>query len=432
MRLTTGELTELPLAAQWLDAHGNVIARTPEWAGGGIDTAQFRCGALQMIVATAARDETVAVLSGRVLEEVDALVDGRDGALQLHRRALRAALQLVMGTPDLTERSAGEVLGMLRASAREDNVEIAVELGGPRLVRGGDTLAIALKQLASNAAKHDGAAAMTARAGDDGVFRIQWNGSRSTSLVHTSRHPDQRERWGLGLVRLAADALGASVLPVRHRPDGRSEAAIQVLTDAPQLTLPLAAIHDDGRVDRATRAWDEETGAPPGRSLSAPLAQLAAAARRAPGAVVSDGAYVARRGLRCTWIAVRPRSHRDQARDLIAGIAHEKALVGDGQDGTRLVGSTAALSLALGCPTEMWVRAAAEEQLPAACSAFGVGLPSIEGTAPSLPPPALMAFLTAEGAGGEFVDVDGAWVFRPRTTTAVLADLTREGVLSVA
>src|ERR1035437_5901304 len=67
------------------------------------------------------------------------------------------------------------------------------------------------------------------------------------------------------------------------------------------------------------------------------------------------------RGLRCSWIAVRPRSHRDQARDLIAGIAHEKALVGDGQDGTRLVGSTAALNLALGCPMEMWVRAAVKK-----------------------------------------------------------------------
>jgi hypothetical protein len=43
-----------------------------------------------------------------------------------------------------------------------------------------------------------------------------------------------------------------------------------------------------------------------------------------------------------------------------------------------------------------------------------------------------MAFLTAEGSGGEFVDVDGIWVFRPRTTTAVLADLTREGAVPLA
>jgi hypothetical protein len=88
--------------------------------------------------------------------------------------------------------------------------------------------------------------------------------------------------------------------------------------------------------------------------------------------------------------------------------------------------------LALLRTSDVWVRAAAEEQLPAACSAFGVRLPSIEGTAPSLPPPALMAFLTAEGAGGEFVDVDGNWVFRPRSATGMLADLTREGAVPLA
>ena len=432
MRLTTADLTELPLAAQWVDIHGNTIARTPEWAGGGIDTVQFRCGAMQMVVETDARDETVAALSQRVLQELDLLVDGPDGHMHLHRNALRAALRLVMGMPDFTERSADEVLAMLRTSAREENVDIAIGRGGNRVVRGGDTLAIALKQLATNAAKHDSAAAMTANAGDDGIFRIQWDGQRSTSAVRTSRHPDQRERWGLGLVRLAADALGASVLPVRHLADGRSEAALEILADASRLTLPLAALSDGGQIERATRAWDEETGTSPGRTAPLQMVKLLEAARSQPGKVVSDGAYVARRGLRSTWVAVRPRGHRDQARDLIAGVAHERALVGEGQNATRLVGSTAALSFAIGWPVDMWVRNAAEEQLSGACTAFGVDIPPIHGDSPVLPPPALMAFLAAEGCGGEFAELDGVCVFRPRNESRVLADLTRGGVLSVA
>jgi len=31
VRLTTGELAELPLPAQWLDAQGRQVTRTPDW-----------------------------------------------------------------------------------------------------------------------------------------------------------------------------------------------------------------------------------------------------------------------------------------------------------------------------------------------------------------------------------------------------------------
>ena len=40
-----------------------------------------------------------------------------------------------------------------------------------------------------------------------------------------------------------------------------------------------------------------------------------------------------------------------------------------------------------------------------------------------------MAFLAAEGSGGEFVGKEDHWVFHPRNPSAVLTDLTRDGLV---
>lgn len=424
MRLTTDELPELPLAAAWFRGDGTAMAHTPEWRAGGADTVQYRCGSMRLVVETADHSPAIGDLSRRVLAELDDLTAAAPAELAAVRRALCAALRLVMGIPDTAERSVTDVLETTRLAAEEENVTLRLADGAGEIsVAGGDTIALVLKQLATNARKHDEAEDLSLSASADGSFRLTWRGIGANGPVITSRHPDQRERWGLGLVRLAADALGASVIPVRHLDGGEAEAVFAPLAAQGRFTLPLAAISEDGTVQRATRAWDEETGRTPGASLDAGLAQLWRRARETPGQSVSDGPFTARAGLRWAWIALAPRSTRDYARDLIAGIAHERALVGDGQDATRLIGTAEALSLLLGAKAEMWLLDGMRDALPAACSAFGVTQLSLRGTGRAAPSAPLVAFLAGEGGGGSLEINDESWFFAPRRWNPLLEEL---------
>src|ERR1019366_9115174 len=82
--------------------------------------------------------------------------------------------------------------------------------------------------------------------------------------VNAARHRRDRQRWGLGFCRIAADTLGGAIYPPADRGDGTVGATLELgLQD---LTLPLAAIRGH-RVVKATRTWDEETGCLPGAGV---------------------------------------------------------------------------------------------------------------------------------------------------------------------
>jgi hypothetical protein len=432
VRITSDELADLPLAAAWCREDGAMVASTPEWTGAGVDTVQYRLGALRLIVATDGHSAEVAALCARVLDELDTTARSAPPEAELMRRSLRAGLHLVMGRPDLTERSAVEVLAAVRAAAGEENVEVVLGSAVSSAVRGGDTVALALKQLATNAGKHDAATDLTAEESGPGIFRLRWRGTVASGSVRTSRHPDRRGRWGLGLVRLAADALGATVVPVRYGENGHSEATFTLLSGAARFTLPLAAVDQRRRIERATRAWDEETGLLPGQPVSADLAELVGRAESNGSGMVTNEAFTARRGIANTWISLKPRSTRDQARDLIAGVAHENALLGNGAHALRVEGCVQVLGLILGASTEMWLRPALDEHLAAACAAFGAPAPTLRGIGRDAPPAPMAAFLASEGGGGELAESNRRWTYRPARWSPLLLRLATGSAVTIS
>ncbi|GAC1345344.1 MAG: hypothetical protein NVSMB29_19530 [Candidatus Dormibacteria bacterium] len=131
----------------------------------------------------------------------------------------------------------------------------------------------------------------------------------------------------MGVGGIVADALGGALYPAHAEGDGVMVASLELGLD--RLALPLAAVRD-GRIHKATRAWDEETGCEPGTVVSSDsrLSDIIAAARSANGRLaVVDGWWA--RSLRegsLVWLAVPPDDILDRARDVLAGIVHERVL----------------------------------------------------------------------------------------------------------
>jgi hypothetical protein len=251
------------------------------------------------------------------------------------------------------------------------------------------------------------------------VFAISWQGQSGRTEVKTSRHPDRRTTWGLAMVRLAADAIGASVIPVTRREDGMSEGKLELLPDGERFTLPLASIDHAGRVERATRAFDEECATTPGQLLDGELLNLWQEVN-GDGGISERGTFVARRTDKRTWLALKPRSTREQLRDVIAGIRHEGSLIGQDDYSLRLYGYANALGLAIGEPVEMWFRKDLDERLARTCQAFSVEKPVIIGGSRSAPPAPLVAFLTAEAGGGILRQDNEGWGFEPHSLSRPL------------
>jgi hypothetical protein len=145
------------------------------------------------------------------------------------------------------------------------------------------------------------------------------------TTVTTARRRIDRERWGLGFCRIAADTIGGAVYPPADRGDGTVAATLDLgLHD---LALPLAAVRD-GRVLKATRTWDEETGCPPGSPVE-PGSRLAAcrdATSASPGALVREDGWSARSTGELLWVAIPPDDVLERARDVLDGMGHERAL----------------------------------------------------------------------------------------------------------
>jgi len=137
---------------------------------------------------------------------------------------------------------------------------------------------------------------------------------------------------------------------------------------------------------------------------------LAAAAGRS-GAIVHDGGWSARAGSRATWVAVPPDDAAVRARDVVAGLSHERAL--SDRIGEPLRATIGALALLLATllgdpmprvPIAAWMRRMTELR-----PAFGIEQPVPRFDDVGAIDPQVACLLAASGAGFE-VDGDRLWL----------------------
>jgi hypothetical protein len=425
MRVTADVMASVPLPAAWVDGGGAVVAATPEWAGLGLGMREYRAGVrLRLLVSPAAVERGIGALTRRLLDELEAAVAETPPPQRCGLRLAATALGVVAGRGDATVVMTSEVAEAVRGACALENDAPAVVVGeaGPEPVAGGWLVAAALKQLVMNARKHEGCEAVRLRL-RDGWFSVSWAaaGVRRLHGVATSRRRDRRSGWGLGVVRLCSDAVGASYLGPRDTGDGMVEAAFVLEPESSCLRLPLAVIDGDDRVTQATRTWDAESGVVPGRVVTeAGVVDALRAARAAPGRIAQGGAWSARACICGVCVALRPPDTREQGLDLLDGIAHEAELLVGGPSSAawlRAVAVLEALRLALGLPSAAYGADEFRRDVVRYGRAFGADLSQVSVGSASAPPPALTAFLLASG-GGELRREDGAWVVRLRDTGA--------------
>lgn len=433
MRIDPAEFSELPLPAALLDRARQPVAQTPEWQGLAPGAVSYHAGHGHLVVGAPdpAGTELQPVLR-QLLDALETDTAGLGGRETAQRRLLAAGLRLMAGEP-VTETGDGDQVMSLA------EIGIAARTEPPlRVVRGPGTeeqdvpgpavIALALVQLAVNAARHErgegGAAipgvALRVEAGP--AFQVEWPG-RKVAPVRTQRHVRRRERWGLGYVRMAADALGGSHLPPAPVRPGVVGTGLSL--GGRNLTLPLACC-EHGSLTRRTRAWDQElhdAGVGPER-----WAALVEEAIRRPGEIVGDGMLVARsgEGLR-VWLAVPPELGADRVADVLRGLDHERLLLHAPEPGSsRLHALNLLVRHGLGeefptCYASEW-----HARFPAACQALGIPAPDVD--APVRPDPVLTAWLLAEYGGQVYADEDGRVWFRPaREGEAAPLRLIRHG-----
>jgi hypothetical protein len=199
---------------------------------------------------------------------------------------------------------------------------------------------------------------------------------------------------------MVADALGGVALPPGPAGHGLTGACLGL--GSARLGLPLACVRD-GRVERATHAWEEDPEMPvQGDPVDGQLAGLVAAAAGQPGLIAYQGLHRARLRRERTWTALAPESGSTRARDLLGGLHHERALWSAPEPhATRVSALTTLLQVAMGEPWPSAPPGVFREGLPAACAALGVAAQAApDAVAP--PDPRAAALLLAE-AGGRLV-----------------------------
>ena len=425
MRISTATMTALPLPAAWLEGD-TFVARTPEWTSPTWGMRAYRAGhRLRLLVAPLSLEPGIAALCDRVLLELHSAVPETPPQRRAALRLALGALRVIAGHGDVEPLSeAGIAEAVVFGCAMETRPpRVGVAAVGEGQVGGGWLVAAALKQLAINAARHEGCDAVALRLGER-RYSVGWSApaGRSGHQLTTSRHREQRSGWGLGMVRLACDALGATHLAPYEVAIGDVETAIAVEPESSCLRLPLALVDADDVVVQATRTWDIEAGVSPGRRVSGTeLGESVAGARRNSGRIVRAGPWVARCEAMQTWVALRPADTREQGLDLLEGLVHEaELLVGEPESNAwrRAVGAIEALQLALGQPQLGWASSAFLRDLVRYGAAYGVDLSSIRGVATPAPSPALSAFVLAVGGGGVVTPVEGGWSINVRTPEA--------------
>ncbi|MGH7883970.1 MAG: hypothetical protein ACREN8_13885, partial [Candidatus Dormibacteraceae bacterium] len=277
-------------------------------------------------------------------------------------------------------------------------------------------VALALVQLAINVAQHEhadsegsrpvGKIFLQARAGP--TLSIEWASQDITpSSIVTHRHVRRRRRWGMGFTRMAADALGGTVLPPAVVSEGRKGVSFGL--GSRSLTLPLAHF-ESGCLTRSTRSWDQEHAGVDEVSLQ----RLIAEAQANPGYLVSIGFYTARAvpDSRRVWLSLPPEEGTDRVLDVLRGLDHERLLLSaPPPHATRLHALNLLLRGGLGealptCYREEW-----DARFPIACQALGIPTPTLA-RAPFYPDPQLAAYLLAEIGGQLMIEPNGGVSFR--------------------
>jgi hypothetical protein len=365
VNVTIGEVPELPLAAALLD-RDDVVAHTPEWAGAAPGAVTYRVRQTRLVVSTETAHPMCAPVLDALLDEIDHTASGLPRRQALRVRMLAASLRIVAGRELGPAGTSADVLEHACAGiASRTALQVTVSDQEPFAVPAPPVAALVLVQLATNAERHDHAESVALRAGRH-TFTVEWHGSTGSPGASTARRRADRQRWGLGFARIAADSIGGAVYPPSESADGVRSASLE--TGLNRLSLPLALVRD-GAVQKATRAWDEETALLPGRSVPGQgrAARCVASAADRPGAIVSSDGWCARTARDGTWLAIPPDAVVDRARDVLDGMVHERAL----WDGvpeparSRIVALAAILASMLGAdlvrvPGETWNRRAPE------------------------------------------------------------------------
>jgi hypothetical protein len=410
VNLTLAEIAELPLAAALVDAAGAVVARTPEWDGPGPGAVSYPVRSVRLVVRTEPASAQCDELLGRLLDAIDSAALALTGTQAQRVRMLAGSLRLVAGREPGGWGTTDDVIDLARAGiTARTGLRVEVAAGAARPVLGPEIAALVLVQLAVNAERHDDAAAVRLEV-DRTTFRVVWRHSGASPRITTARRRAERDRWGLGFARIAADAIGGTVYPPRATGDWALTATLEL--GIRRLALPLAALRD-GRVLRATRSWNEETGLAPG-SPTGPgsrLATIEAAAASVPGRIVVDAGFSARVGLHALWVAVPPDDSSVRAREVVAGLVHERALSDHIDEPARsnIGGLALLLATLLGepmprVPIAAWSRRLHE--LPRVVAMTG-GLPEFDGVGAI--DPQVVAVLASSGAGFE-IDGDRLWL----------------------
>jgi hypothetical protein len=407
VRLSAADVAALPLPVALFDRDGALLASSAEWAGGGPGTVVYRLPAASLAVGC---DEQDADIAGLLTELVTAMREGAQacgGAQQLRLGALASSVALVAGIPDLHGGSTGDALDNLAALLSTVSAHgVTIGEHTPGAVPDAPVLALALLQLVINARRHDDATEVTIDIDPGPAFRVRWHGELPPQGVSTARHQADRDRWGLGFVRLAMDALGGVYLSPASHGVGQVTAILAV-DPSPRLQLPVAAIRE-GVVDAASPAWDEETQLAPGSRLPLRWLPLVAAAALTPGVIRREGTARARMAGDTTWIAIPPEGNADRAHDVIRGLEHERDLLDAPQPFATLIeGLADVIALLLGDGPHRVTPAAFDELYPDAAAAAGAPLLSIPFPGAVAPLPSLVAYLAARLSATVRADCEG-------------------------
>jgi hypothetical protein len=410
VNLSLAEITELPLAAALVDAAGAVIARTPEWDGPGPGAVSYPVRSVRLVVRTQPASAQCDELLSRLLDSIDSAALALSGVQAQRVRMLVGSLRLVAGREPGGWGTTDDVIELARAGiTARTGLRVDASFGPARPVLGPEVAALVLVQFAVNAERHDAATAVRLEV-DHTTFRVVWRHDGPAPRIATARRRADRERWGLGFARIAADAIGGTVYPPRASGDGALAATLEL--GVRRLALPLAAVRE-GRVCRATRSWDEETGLAPGSAAGpgSKLATVQAAACSVPGRIVADAGFSARAGLGALWVAVPPDDSAVRAREVVTGLTHERALSEHIDEPARSTIGGLALLLAtlLGEPMPRLPLAAWTRRMLELGPAFGIGgaIPDFDGVGAI--DPQVVALLAASSDGFE-VDGDRLWL----------------------
>ncbi len=246
MNLSLAEIAELPLAAALVDAAGAVIARTPEWDGPGPGAVSYPVRSVRLVVRTQPASAQCDELLSRLLDAIDAAALALSGTQAQRVRMLGGSLRLVAGREPGGWGTTDDVIELARAGITARTGLTVEAIAGPaRPVLGPEVCrAGARPARGQRGASRRGERGPSRGRSHDVSCRVAARRSAAPRIATARRRAD-RDRWGLGFARVAADAIGGTVYPPRALGDGTLAATLEL--GIRRLALPLAAIRE-GRV----------------------------------------------------------------------------------------------------------------------------------------------------------------------------------------